>query len=165
MRLSRTRTTPWGRYDRDAIAAAFGSENNPSWRVGHRDIDVQAQPHTVLMVTLRKSADTKLEHRYADRFLARDEFQWQSQASTTPGSLKGQRVIGHEAEGRSIHLFVRYQKREQMLYCGRVHYKKHEGEKPMTITSVILGPVRFFPSGTKRRPPAVSTTSLGFTLR
>ena len=66
----------WGEYDRDVIAAAFGSQNNPSWRVGHRDIDVLGQPHTVLMVTLRKASQTKVEHRYADCFLSRTEFQW-----------------------------------------------------------------------------------------
>ena len=41
--------------------------------------------------------------RYADRFLSPNEFQWESQATTTPEGAKGRRVIGHRAEGRTIH--------------------------------------------------------------
>ncbi len=70
----------YGSYDRDAIAAAFGDKNNPSWKVGHRDIDVGDAHHTVLMVTLRKGEQVKVEHRYADRFLSPQEFNWESQA-------------------------------------------------------------------------------------
>lgn len=136
-----TGLTLWGSYDRDAIAKAFGSKNDQSWQVGHRDIDVLDQHHTVLLVTLRKGADTKLEHRYADRFLSRDEFQWQSQASTTTDSAKGRRITGHQDEQRSIHLFVRYQKREDYLYCGRVHYLRHEGEQPMTVWTQLERPL------------------------
>ncbi|MBW2258079.1 MAG: DUF3427 domain-containing protein, partial [Deltaproteobacteria bacterium] len=114
----------WGRYDRNAIAAMFGQENTPAWRTGHRDVEVAEAPHTVLMVTLRKPKDTPLEHRYAYRFLGPGEFQWESQASTTVAGAKGQRIVGHAEEGRTIHLFVRYHgkdaasKAEDFTYCG-----------------------------------------------
>ena len=123
----------WGEYTRDEIAPAFGSTNNPSWRVGHRDIDVEGEPQTILMVTLRKPDSTKLEHRYADRFISPTEFQWESQASTKEDSAKGKRIVGHEAEGRKVHLFVRRTSRQAMTYCGTVHYERHEGESPMRV--------------------------------
>jgi len=42
----------WNEDTRDQIAPLFGSTDTSSWRVGHRDIDVNDQPHTVLMVNL-----------------------------------------------------------------------------------------------------------------
>lgn len=123
----------WGEYDRDAIAAVFGSQNNPSWKVGHRDIEVAGLPHTVLMVTLRKAGQNKIEHRYADRFLSRTEFQWESQASTKAEHLKGRRITGHEAEGRAIHLFVEYDSHQNFTYMGTVKFLGREGEAPMRV--------------------------------
>ncbi len=123
----------WGEYNRDAIAKAFGSENNPSWRVGHRDIDVLGAPQTVLMVTLRKADQKKVEHRYADRFLSRTELQWESQASTKRDSLKGRRIIGHTKEGRTVHLFVQYDSHQDFTYLGTVKYLSHEGQEPMRV--------------------------------
>lgn len=143
-----TGLTLFGSYDRDAIAQAFGSKNDPSWKVGHRDIDVAGQPHTVLMVTLRKGADVKPEHRYADRFLSRSDFQWESQASTKAASAKGQRIIGHEAEGRAVHLFARYLKHEPFVYCGTVRYRRHDGEMPMRVWFDLD---RWLPEGVFRR--------------
>ncbi|MBW2258078.1 MAG: DUF3427 domain-containing protein [Deltaproteobacteria bacterium] len=96
-------------------------------------------PHTVLMVTLRKPKDTPLEHRYADRFVGPGEFQWESQASTTEKGAKGQRILGHAEEGRSIHLFVRYHgksaagKAEDFTYCGTVRTLRYEGERPIRV--------------------------------
>jgi hypothetical protein len=123
----------WGEYNRDVIAKAFGSENNPSWRVGHRDIDVRGKPHTILMVTLRKSSQTKPEHRYADRFLSPTELQWESQASTKLDSAKGRRIVGHEQEGRTVHLFVQYDSHQDFTYLGTLKYLGHEGETPMRV--------------------------------
>jgi hypothetical protein len=128
-----TGLTLWGKYGRDAIALAFGGTNNPSWQVGHRDIEINGQPHTVLMVTLRKPPDTKPEHRYADSFLSRSELQWESQASTEPDSLKGVRITGHVDEGRSVHLFARYDRDDDFVYCGLLVYQRHEGERPMRV--------------------------------
>ena len=123
----------YGTYNRDAIAAAFGGHNDPSWKVGHRDIDVGNSHHTILMVTLRKAHQAKVEHRYADRFLSPTEFQWESQASTKASSLKGTRIRKHAAEGRTIHLFVQYDSHQLFSYLGAVKYVDHEGETPMRV--------------------------------
>jgi len=131
----------YGTYDRDAIAAAFNDKNNPSWKVGHRDIDVAGTHHTVLMVTLRKGDQKKIEHRYADRFLSAHEFQWESQASTTEASLKGRRIRGIEGEARTIHLFVQYEFHQTFTYLGPLKYVRHEGEKPMRVRFELQQPL------------------------
>ena len=123
--------TLYGAYDRDEIARVFGDKNNPSWKVGHRDIDVGGEHHTILMVSLRKGTQ-KLEHRYSDRFSSPGELEWESQASTTPGSLKGRRIRGEEGK-RAIHLFVQYDSHQPFTYLGPVRYLAHEGEKPMRV--------------------------------
>ncbi len=131
--------TLWGRYDRDAIAALFGHRNNPSWRTGHRDVEVDSKPHTVLMVSLRKPRGTPLEHMYADRFVSPREFQWESQATTRIDSAKGRRILHHADEGRQIHLFVRYHTKtaagtgEPFVYCGTLRTLRHEGELPIRV--------------------------------
>jgi len=121
----------WGTYERAAVVAAFGGTNDPSWQVGHRDIDVGGKPHTVLLVTLRKDGQTKIEHRYDDGFSTPDVLAWTSQNSTTPGMAKGRRIMGHRAEGRTLHLFVRYDSKQVFTYLGPVEYLSHEGEAPM----------------------------------
>jgi hypothetical protein len=141
LEVVRERTDPvlWGLYDRDAIAAMFGQVNNPSWRSGHRDVELAGEPHTVLMVNLHKGEEVRAEHRYADRFLAPDEFQWESQATTTPEGAKGQRILHHAREGRQLHLFVRYHARdaagkgEPYVYCGTIQYLRHVGEAPIRV--------------------------------
>src|SRR5205085_1353906 len=85
------------------------------------------------MVTLRKAGQTKVEHRYADQFLDASSLQWESQASTTLASSKGQRITGHVAERRTIHLFVQYDAHSPFTYCGPLTYESHEGEKPMRV--------------------------------
>jgi len=129
----------WQLYDRDAIAQLFGRRNGPDWRTGHKDIEDLDPPQTVLMVNLRKPPGTPLEHRYADRFLARDELQWESQASTTPQGAKGQRLLHQTRDGRAVHLFVRYHtkdaagKGEPFVYCGTLTALGHEGSQPIRM--------------------------------
>jgi hypothetical protein len=124
----------YAKYAREDIARAFGSTSNASWQVGHRDIEVHSKPHTILMVDLRKDVGTKVEHRYADLFVSRDELQWESQAQTAPSDAKGRRIIEHAKDGRLVHLFARYRKRgDDFVYCGTMTYLRHEGEKPMRV--------------------------------
>ena len=137
----------WGQYDRNAIAALFGHANNPSWRTGHRDLTVDEQPHTVLMVNLRKPPGTPLERRYADRFLSPSELQWESQASTGPEGTKGRRILHHVAEGRTLHLFVRYHTKdaggrgEPFVYCGTLRTLRHEGSRPIRVGFELESPL------------------------
>jgi hypothetical protein len=102
---------------------------------------VGSEHHTILMVTLRKAGQLKIEHRYADRFLSPTELQWESQASTAADGLKGRRIRGIEDESRTIHLFVQYDSHQQFTYLGPVKYVSHEGEKPMRVKFDLQEPL------------------------
>jgi superfamily II DNA or RNA helicase/diadenosine tetraphosphate (Ap4A) HIT family hydrolase/SOS-response transcriptional repressor LexA len=128
----------WGTYRRDAIAPQFGQEYGREWQVGHVDLVLHGQPHTVLMVTLHKHAKEE-RYRYADRFTSPSEFEWESQNRTTPRDKRGRAIVEHRAQGRTIHLFVRFNedakdgKGEAFVYCGPVEHVSHRGEKPMQV--------------------------------
>lgn len=128
-----TEPTLWGRYDRAAVTRLFGAKNDRSWQVGHRDVEVGGDGHTVLFVTLRKGDDTPVEQRYADRFLSPQEFQWESQVGTKPEDKKARSILDQETNGQAIHLFCRYKKKEDFVYCGRLRYKRHQGAKPIRV--------------------------------
>lgn len=78
-------------------------------------------------------------HRYADRFLARDLFEWQSQNRTTQASKAGQALKNHREQGIAVHLFVRRWAKTQrgtaapFTYCGDVRFVDWEGDAPITI--------------------------------
>ena len=93
------------------------------------------------MITLRKASQTKVEHRYADRFLSDCELQWESQASTAAESLKGRRLRGVIDTPRTIHLFVQYESHQKFTYLGPVTYVSHEGEKPMRVRFALQQPL------------------------
>jgi len=131
----------YGSYTRDTIAQAFGSVNNPSWKVGHRDVDVGDTHHTVLMVTLRKAGQTKIEHRYADKFVSPTELLWDLQASTGADGAKGRRIRGADGEPRTIHLFVQYDSHSTFTYLGPVKYLSHEGDRPMHVRFALGKPL------------------------
>jgi hypothetical protein len=126
-------------YDRATIATQFGATYSRSWQQGHIDLELHGRPHTVLLVTLEKSADMVEAYHYADRFVSPTEFQWESQNQTRPDDKRGQAIIAHRAQGRTIHLFIRYhgktaeQKGEPFVYCGTVQYRRHQGEAPIRV--------------------------------
>lgn len=57
----------------------------------------------------RNDAKVEPEQRYADRFLGRDEFRWESEASTAPSHKKGRSIGQQQENGQLVHLFVRSQ--------------------------------------------------------
>ncbi|MEW5848295.1 MAG: DUF3427 domain-containing protein [Myxococcota bacterium] len=133
--------TLWGQYEREQIAPAFGGRADASWSVGVRDVTVDGNPHTILLVTLRKEEQTDPDQRYTDRFITPSRFLWSSQAKTSPDDAKGKRIIRHEAEGRRIHLFARPHKRSPFVYCGEVTYLNHTGSEPMAVEFSLSHPL------------------------
>ncbi len=128
----------WGTYRRQDIAEAFGREYSAWWRAGHRNLDVHGRPHAVLMVTLLKGSEIRREEHYDDRFLSADEFAWESQKNVDATMKTGRAIVEHEAQGRTIHLFVRLNskvkgKSQPFVYCGPVTYVSHEDGKPMRV--------------------------------
>jgi SOS-response transcriptional repressor LexA len=123
--------------DREDIPALFGESFNPgSWNVGH--VVLNDKKVHVLLVTLNKQGKGAA-HRYHDHWIDDNTFHWQSQNATAPSNKRGQEIIGHEAKGIAIHLFVRDAKlaggkAAPFVYRGPVTYQSHTGSEPMSVT-------------------------------
>jgi superfamily II DNA or RNA helicase len=102
---------------------------------------------------LRSPADLRLYARYdrpeiirrfgvqfdparhnTDRFIERTSFAWTSQNQMTPSNPAGRRVLEHEAEGRTLHLFVKPGSHDLSVYLGTVTVQGHTGSAPMSVT-------------------------------
>ena len=93
--------------------------------------------HIFLLVTLDKSGMPQ-EHRYGDRFLSRDLFEWKSQNRHTQASSAGETMQNHEERGAPVHLLVRKtgkigQKAAPFIYCGQLEFQRWEGARPITV--------------------------------
>jgi hypothetical protein len=91
----------------------------------------------VLLATLdKKSGEFDKRYLYDDGFVSRKQIRWQSQNRSGPNTSTGKAIIGEDPT--TIHLFVRYAKKDKgrtvgFTYFGKVNYRSHEGEKPMTV--------------------------------
>ena len=129
-------------YMRAEIPPAFGLEFKQTlWQQGF----LFEGGHIFLLVTLDKSGMPQ-EHRYGDRFLSRDLFEWKSQNRHTQTSSAGQTMRNHEERGAPVHLLVRKtgkigQKAAPFIYCGDVCFVDWEGEKPITVRWKLREPL------------------------
>ena len=127
-------TEKWSHYMRENIPPLFGFTFSPgSWNQGF----VLVEDHAFLLVTLEKGSLNN-DHRYDDRFLSADRFQWQSQNRTKQESKHGRLIRNHLSEGVDIHLFIRRRKlldgkAAPFVYCGPVDFESWEGENPITV--------------------------------
>jgi superfamily II DNA or RNA helicase/diadenosine tetraphosphate (Ap4A) HIT family hydrolase len=124
----------WHSFTRPEVPLLFGLKFNTGlWQQGY----VFKDNHAFLFVTLNKQA-LHDDFQYQDRFLSPNQFQWQSQNSTTQQSTKGIRLSGHKDSGIQIHLFVRETKMRgskaaPFVYCGEVDFVSWKGERPITV--------------------------------
>ena len=123
----------WNSYPRQEVAERFGHDYSRNWGQGV----VRRDKEFFLFVTLEKE-DLPTEHRYKDRFLSRDVFEWQSQNRTRRDSETGRCFRDQVALGISIQLFVRKQpkvdgKGAPFVYCGPVQFIDWEGDQPITV--------------------------------
>ena len=127
-------------FMRAEIPELFGLEFNKAvWESGH--ITPKNRDEQFLLVTLNKQGKIQA-HQYHDKFEDPETFKWQSQASTTIKSKKGQVILHHE----KVHLFVRKNKLENkkaapFYYLGRIDYQSHSGEKPLDVTWQLQVPL------------------------
>jgi hypothetical protein len=125
----------WRSYSREQIPGLFGFEfRSVAWR--QTGFIVEGDD-VFLLVTLNKGTHPEA-HRYQDRLLGPDLFQWQSQNRTTQKSKHGQLLQHHADTGVRVHLFIRKDSKiagraAPFLYCGRLKFVDWEGEKPITV--------------------------------
>ena len=124
----------WRHYMREDIPPLFGLEfNTGSWNQGF----VAAGKHVFLLVTLEKGGLNK-DHRYGDRFVSPELFQWQSQNRTKRASTHGRLIQNHRTTGTLVHLFVRKSKlvdgkAAPFVYGGELEFDKWDGDAPITV--------------------------------
>jgi hypothetical protein len=124
----------WRHYLREDIPPLFGlAFSTGSWNQGF----VVAERNVFLLVTLEKGGLHR-DHRYEDRFLSPELFQWQSQNQTKREDARGQLLRDHRISGTRVHLFVRKNKlvdgkAAPFVYCGEVDFQKWHGDNPVTV--------------------------------
>ncbi len=124
----------WESYSREQIPKLFGISSSPQWQ---QSGFIWEGKNMVLLVTLEKAGRPE-QHRYEDRFLSPDTFQWQSQNRTPQKGKVGQAIRDHRKQGIQVHLFVRRagkvdQRAAPFTYCGELDFLSWEGEKPITV--------------------------------
>ena len=124
----------WSTHPRNSIPAHFGIPFvEPIWRQGF----VRQGSLMFLLVTLQKD-DLAAEHRYADKFLDRRTFEWQSQNRQARDLPSGKILKNHVEAGVVPHLFVRPTRSSggrtaPYYYCGTLRFISWEGDKPITV--------------------------------
>lgn len=125
----------WKQYMRADIPPLWGLEfHQARWNQGF----VQIPGHLFLLVSLDKQGLGE-EHQYEDKFLSPALFQWVSQNRTRRDSTAGRKILNHEEDGTSVHLFVRDQRKTPagtgapFIYCGEVSFVSWEGDQPITV--------------------------------
>jgi superfamily II DNA or RNA helicase/HKD family nuclease len=116
-------------YTRAEIAEAFGFRAR-GWVTGVRYLE---EVNTdLLMVTLRKEeAHFTPTTMYADAFISRDLFHWESQSVASQSSPAGQRYL---TGASTVLLFVRINRSEPFMALGPVSLVDAHGDRPIAIT-------------------------------
>jgi superfamily II DNA or RNA helicase len=135
-------------YSRDETLAALGVWTLDVQReVREGVLFVKELPADVFFVTLNKTeGDYSPTTMYNDYAISESLFHWQSQSTTSAESPTGQRYIHHRANGSTVLLFVREDKRRNGLaapYCflGPADYVSHEGSRPINIVWQLRHPL------------------------
>lgn len=131
----------WESYPRQEIAERFGHDYSRNWGQGV----VRRGDEYFLFVTLEKG-NLPEQHRYGDRFLSRDLFEWQSQNRTKQESETGQNFRLHAERGITMRLFVRKHSKidgrgAPFVNCGPVEFVDWEGDQPITIRWRLVEPI------------------------
>ena len=128
-------------YTRAEIAEAFGFRAR-GWVAGVRY--VEERNTDLLMVTLNKDENYFTPTtRYADAFVSREVFHWESQSAASRHSTAGQRYL---ARSSTVLLFVRINREEPFIAMGPVELIDAMGDRPIAINWRLLHrpPEEFF---------------------
>ncbi|GAA0790072.1 DEAD/DEAH box helicase [Hathewaya limosa] len=90
-----------------------------------------------LFIDLHKEESIKESINYKDKFIDRENFQWQSPNNTSQSSERGKNIIFNKTRGIRLHIFIRKYKSidgvvQPYIYIGKGDVNKYYGEKPIT---------------------------------
>ena len=92
-----------------------------------------------LLITYQKTEkEFSPSTMYVDYPISRELLHWESQSNTTQQSIAGQNLIDHEAQGYTILIFARDQKKRNgctvpFVYLGPADRVSYEGERPIKM--------------------------------
>jgi superfamily II DNA or RNA helicase/HKD family nuclease len=135
------------RYVRGQVLAGCGWPH--AWTAAHQSGVLWLEPiRTYLMfVTLDKSRDGFTERtRYRDYAVSPTEFHWESQATATPASADGQRILRASRGEASMWLFLRKARQDEygaepFIFMGGFRPARIEGSQPMSVTGALDAPM------------------------
>jgi hypothetical protein len=133
-----------GRYTRNQILAGISESNfqrlAPSREGVYRIKDPTTETELLFVTLYKKEEKFKSSTMYHDYFINEALFHWQSQNSTTAESEVGQSYINQAQRKKDVLLFVRESTVDEngitmaFVFCGKLHFVRYEGRKPMNIT-------------------------------
>ncbi len=132
-------------YSRDQLLCALGFNAFNAVREGVKYLEDRKTD--VFFITLNKSdKDYSPTTMYNDYAVTPTLFHWQSQSTTAPESVTGQRYIHHMERGNHILLFVRSSKKDNWgtapyTFLGEAQYVRHEGSRPMNMWWQLAHPI------------------------
>ena len=132
-------------YSRDQLLCALGFNAFNAVREGVKYLEERKTD--VFFITLNKSdKDYSPTTMYNDYAVTPTLFHWQSQSTTAPESVAGQRYIHHQETGNHILLFVRSAKKDNWgtaayTFLGEAQYVRHEGSRPMNMWWQLAHPI------------------------
>ena len=117
-------------YDRPEIVNHFGVQYDPA---RHNFGVVPFSSHVVIITKLDTRGAMKA-HQYANCFIDRQTFAWQSQNQQRQDNPSGRMILDHKARKTFLHLFVQTSSHQKACYCGTVSVVEVEGNAPMNVT-------------------------------
>lgn len=108
------------------------------WQTGPGVVHFEERSTYAFLVTFQKSEkDFSPSTMYEDYPISRSRVHWQSQNSTTPESLTGQRITRHRDHDYTILIFARHLEREYgvnmpFTYLGPAEIVEYHGSRPIT---------------------------------
>lgn len=119
----------FAQYARPDIVRHFGVHYDPA---RHNSGMLWFDDHGVIITKLDTSGAVE-RHQYTNRFLTDRRFHWTSQNRMSTTNAAGQRVLQHEQNGVTLHLFVQPRSHRPALYMGRVRVMDATGDGPMAV--------------------------------
>jgi hypothetical protein len=122
-------------YGRREILSALGLQDDGEVRLSNAGVEwAHSAKLGIFFVTLDKTTGFRGRIAFHDCALSPEQFQWQSQAATTPTSEVGHRYLEAPQNGWRFLLFVQDRKGDPFRAMGPLtHCLEHHGTKPMTM--------------------------------
>lgn len=119
------------RYDRNEIINYFGVQYDPA----RHNSGFIVMGNQIIIITKLDTSGADAKHQYVNQFTNEETFAWQSQNKMRRDNPLGRRLLDHEQNEDTVHLFVLPRSHEKAYYCGRVKVMPENvtGDAPINV--------------------------------